>query len=197
VAADASRSMLAEARRRLAPFGDRVCFRQVDLEGDVVGGLDGLTPFDAIVSTGTFHWIRDHRAMYEQLAAILRPGGSLVAQCGGDGSIAEVRAILDELGIDWRSFNRYAAAEDSARWLTEAGFVDVETWLTVEPVTFDTRAELVEYLHGGALAPYLGSLPVDEQRTVCAQVAARLGTLGIEFVRLNLLARRGAVPQRT
>ena len=45
-------------------------------------------PVDVIVSTATFHWILDHDGLFRRLFAALRPGGRLVAQCGGDGNIA-------------------------------------------------------------------------------------------------------------
>ena len=49
-------------------------------------------PVDAILSTATFHWIADHDALFARLLAALRPGGRLVAQCGGEGNVAAVDA---------------------------------------------------------------------------------------------------------
>ena len=45
-------------RGRLARFGDRVEFVEADLRGPLP--ID--EPVDAILSTATFHWIRDHAA---------------------------------------------------------------------------------------------------------------------------------------
>ena len=80
--------MIATARERLAPFGDRVEFVVADLGRPLP--LD--EPVDAILSTATFHWVLDHDALFANLAAVLRPGGRLVAQCGGVGNIATVAA---------------------------------------------------------------------------------------------------------
>ena len=55
-------------------------------------------PVDAIVSTSTFHWVRDHDALFRHLAAVLRPGGQLVVDCGGAGNIAAVLEILASSG---------------------------------------------------------------------------------------------------
>ena len=52
---------------------------------------------DAILSTATFHWIADHDALFARLRAHLRPGGRLVAQCGGQGNIASVHAAAREV----------------------------------------------------------------------------------------------------
>ena len=84
VALDFSAAMLVEARKRLAPFGDRVAYVEADLARPLP--LDATV--DAVLSTATFHWVMDHDAMFENLAAVLRPGGWLVAQCGGFGNVA-------------------------------------------------------------------------------------------------------------
>jgi trans-aconitate 2-methyltransferase len=94
LALDASSAMLAEARRRLARFGDRVSFVRADLGRPLP--LDGSV--DAILSTATFHWVPDQEALFANLAAVLRPGGRLVAQCGGAGNITTLNAVLDALG---------------------------------------------------------------------------------------------------
>jgi trans-aconitate methyltransferase len=44
-------------------------------------------PVDMIFSTATIHCVRDHDALVANLAAFLRPAGSLVAQCGGVSNI--------------------------------------------------------------------------------------------------------------
>ncbi len=39
--------------------------------------------FDAIFSAATFHWIPDHDRLFRSLHTALKPGGRVVAQCGG------------------------------------------------------------------------------------------------------------------
>ena len=83
IAVDASPSMVDQARELLPPEVD---VRQADL---LELALD--EPVDAILSTATFHWIGDHDRLFANLHAALRPGGRLVAQCGGHGNVAEVK----------------------------------------------------------------------------------------------------------
>ena len=83
VALDGSPAMVEAARTRLARFGDRVEYVVADLGQPLPLG----EPVDAILSTATFHWVPDHDAMFRHLAAVLRPGGWLVAQCGGVGNV--------------------------------------------------------------------------------------------------------------
>ncbi len=75
IAADNAPSMLVEARARLERFGDRVSFVECDLGRPLP--VEG--PVDAVFSTATFHWVADHDALFANLAAVLRPGGWLVA----------------------------------------------------------------------------------------------------------------------
>ena len=143
IALDASAAMLDEARRRLARFGDRVTYVQADLGQP----LPIAEPVDAILSTATFHWIPDHDALFANLAAVLRPNGHLVAQCGGTGNIASDRADPARHGASMRergstSRSRSRRRRDSRR----AGFRDPEVWLTDEPTWLEPGAPLETYL---------------------------------------------------
>ena len=79
IALDGSPAMVEAARTRLAPFGDRVDYVVADL-GAPLPLTDASV--DAVLSTATFHWVPDHDALFRHLAAVTRPGGWLVAQCG-------------------------------------------------------------------------------------------------------------------
>src|SRR6185436_5283062 len=85
-------------------------------------------PVDAIVSTSTFHWVRDHDALFRHLAAVLKPGGQLVVDCGGAGNIAAILELLRELGhgdFPWT----YAGVEETQARLRAAGFERAEVRL--------------------------------------------------------------------
>jgi trans-aconitate methyltransferase len=86
VALDGSASMLERARTRLERFDDRVTFVLADF-GEP---LPLEEPVDAILSTATFHWVPDHDALFRNLAAVVRPGGRMAAQCGGVGNLGAV-----------------------------------------------------------------------------------------------------------
>ena len=75
---DASEAMLGLARERLAPFGDRVEYRIVDMT-DLAGA--GLSPDADVITTSraAHHLDREGLfAFYAQAAALLKPGGWLV-----------------------------------------------------------------------------------------------------------------------
>lgn len=192
IALDGSPSMIGEARRRLARFGDRVSYVVADLGRPFT--LPGGRVADAILSTATFHWVLDHDALFRNLAAVVRPGGRLVAQCGGAGNIASVLAVLATIGDGWLGDKQFATPEATAVRLERAGFVDVETWLQPEPTRFEAGEPFETFLRTVILGNHLDRLPPAERDGFVREVAERLGEPAVDYVRLNILATRGAGP---
>lgn len=187
IALDASPAMIAEARRRLARFGDRVGYLVADLGRPIP--LEA--PVDAVLSTATFHWVPDHDALFRNLAAVLRPGGRLVAQCGGAGNIASVQAVLATIGDGWLGPVHFETPEATERRLAAAGFEAIRCWLTRETVIFDDRTSLETYLRTVILGAHLERLPEPERDGFVRTVAERLPAPAIDYVRLNIVAVRG------
>lgn len=188
VALDASASMIAAARERLAPLGERVEFVVADLGRP----LPLASPVDAILSTATFHWVPDHDALFANLAAVLRPGGRLVAQCGGAGNIASIRRVLSTIGDGWTGAAHYETPLATAARLVAAGFVDVECWLTDEPTRFEAGEPFETFLRTVILGSHVQRLPDGERDAFVREVASRLPEPVIDYIRLNIVARRAA-----
>ena len=189
VALDASPSMIEEARRRLAGFGDQIAYVVADLGRPLP--LGPLAPVDAILSTATFPWVPDHDALFANLAAVLRPGGRLVAQCGGSGNIASLLAVVATIGDGWLGDAHFETPEATERRLAAAGFVDIETWLQPEPTRFEPGKPFASYLQTVALGSHVARLPESERDAFIAEVVGRLREPVVDFVRLNVVARRG------
>lgn len=191
IGVDASASMVAEARANLA---GRAQIIHADLTELVVD-----EPVDVVVSTATFHWITDHDTLFARLFAALRPGGQLEAQCGGQGNLDAVVAVIDEVSdqapyaewlAGWVHPTYFPSAEASARTLTAAGFTDVRTWLKPWPVV---PPEPVAFLRTVILRAHLDRLPAEQRDAFVGHVAERLpDPLTLDYVRLNLHARRPA-----
>jgi trans-aconitate 2-methyltransferase len=193
VALDASSAMLEQARVRLTgPC--RVSFVETDLLdlGPGTLGLDG--PVDAIFSTATLHWVTDHDRLFANLARVLRPGGQLVAQCGGEGNIAGLLTAVRSLGVDRAGTWYYATPEATAHRLAAAGFVDVQVWTHEEPTAFAPGEPLLDFLEAVCLREHLATLPADRRRPFVEAVAAAMPEPVIDYVRLNIVARRGPQP---
>jgi trans-aconitate 2-methyltransferase len=186
VALDGSPSMVEAARQRLAPFGDRIEYVVADLGSTLP--IEGEV--DAVLSTATFHWVPDHDALFANLAAVTRPGGRLVAQCGGAGNIDSIQRVLATIGDGWLGAVHFETVLATTRRLDAAGYVDIECWLTDEPTRFEPGEPFETYLRTVVLGAHLERLPADEHDAFVAAVAAGIGEPLIDYVRLNIVARR-------
>jgi trans-aconitate 2-methyltransferase len=186
IGVDASASMVEAARERL---GERVELHVADL---VTFDL-GLRA-DAILSTATFHWIADHDALFRRLRAHLRPGGRLVAQCGGQGNISGVHAAAREIMSrapyaphfeGWKGPWNFATPRDTERRLRAAGFSEARASLQERPVTPDDPHAYLTEINLGA---HLGRLPHDLGGPFVDDVVEVLGgpPITIDYVRLNI-----------
>jgi trans-aconitate 2-methyltransferase len=182
IALDGSVSMIQRARSRLGQ--DRVEYLVHDLLTPIP-----IEPLDAVLSTATFHWILDHDVLFRNLAAVLRPGGQLEAQSGGAGNIACIRSALEELGHDVTAGKLFATPEDTAGRLETAGFVDLRCWLHDEPTPLPP-GDLEPYLETICLGGVLERRDADERARLIHGVSQRLPTSAIDYVRLDISARR-------
>ena len=185
VALDGSPAMIDQARRRLDRFGQRIEY----LVADLGRPIPLAEPVDAILSTATFHWVPDHDALFGHLAAVLRPGGRLVAQCGGAGNIASIKLVLATIGDGWLGPAHYETAEATADRLEAAGFVDIHCWLTDEPTRFEPGEPFELFLRTVILGPHVERLAPAERDAFVREVASRLAEPAIDYVRLNIDAR--------
>jgi trans-aconitate 2-methyltransferase len=194
VALDASASMLAEARSRLARFGEQVEYVEADLTRPLP--LDARV--DAILSTATFHLVLDHDALFANLAAVLRPGGWLVAQCGGAGNIAGFIDVVLSVDPEFvRNRHNFQTPEATAARLEGAGFTDTRTWLSDEPTRFEPGAPFEAFLETVCLRTHLDRVPAEERQSFIKAVAARMPEPVLDYVRLNIAARRSSVEGTT
>jgi trans-aconitate 2-methyltransferase len=184
VALDGSSAMVERARQRLGD--DRVEYVVADLSAPLP--LD--RPVDAILSTATFHWVRDHDALFHNLAAVIRSGGQLAAQCGGAGNIRSIEAALADMGESFEGRKHYATPEATTARLVDAGFADVECWLHDEPTELPA-GDLEPYLEAICLGDHVEPMAPGEREVFVHEVARRMPRPVIDYVRLNIRARRG------
>jgi trans-aconitate 2-methyltransferase len=188
---DVAPSMAAHAAEAL---GERATILCQDLVA-----LDLPEPVDVVFSNATFHWVRDHDALFAAIARTLKPGGRLVAQCGGRGNIDTIRAASETVIREpkfatyfesWRQPWNYATAEKTAQRLERAGFTDVETWLEPKPTT---PPEPWTFARTVCLVRHLDMLPPDLHDPFVDRVMEQVDAGGEEpvvfdYVRLNMTA---------
>jgi trans-aconitate 2-methyltransferase len=185
LALDASPEMVALARARLGDRAKVWCQDVLD--------LDLHEPVDAIVSTAALHWVTDHDRLWTRLARALRTGGVLEAQCGGQGNIEHVRAVIEAVARDlapqlvgWSPWV-FAGPEEAERRLRRAGFTAIRCWLAERP----TYPEDVDaFVRTSILPAHLARLPAERREQFAAAIVAGV-RLPLDYVRLNVSAIRG------
>jgi trans-aconitate 2-methyltransferase len=186
-AVDGSEAMVEKARERL---GDRADYLVSDLLE-----LELEEPVDLAFSTATLHWIADHDRLFKRLRTALRPGGRLVAQCGGHGNVAaHTQAIAavatrPEFGqhlTQAKGLWNFATPEETEPRLRAAGFADVRCWLQPKPVQPERPLEFISTV---TLGPILDQLPEEKRQPFAEAVLAESEQpLVLHYVRLNIEA---------
>ena len=186
---DASESMIEKARDAL---GERAEYLVADL-----AELQVSEPVDVVFSTATFHWVMDHDRLFARLHAALRPGGRIVAQCGGQGNVARhAQAIISvatrpefidhfqNMSVMWN----FASPEETEERLRRAGFEQVRCWLEDKPVQPDDPYAFTTTV---TMGPHLSRLPEELRRPFAeAVLEAEDDPLVLDYVRLNIDASR-------
>jgi trans-aconitate 2-methyltransferase len=199
VGVDGSSEMIKVAAEKFAG-DDRVTLivsDLLDLTPELLEENGAPTAVDALFSTATFHWITDHDKLFSRVHSVLRPGGRLVAQCGGEGNVAEhARAIatvatqsqyIDHFEGMTMMWNFANPAETEER-LRRAGFEDVYCWLEDKPIRPENPYDFTTTV---TMGPHLTRLPEELRRSFAEAVLERSpDPLVLNYVRLNIDARR-------
>jgi trans-aconitate 2-methyltransferase len=188
LAVDASEAMIEKASARL---GGRAAYLVADL-----AELEVDEPVELIFSTATFHWVLDHDALFAHLHAALKPGGRLVAQCGGRGNVAEhAEAIVaiatrPEYARHFEGMTtmwNFAGPEETEERLRATGFAEARCWLEPKPVT---PSDPLRFTMTVTLGPHLARLPEKKRQPFAEAVLAEAPEpLTLDYVRLNIEAR--------
>jgi trans-aconitate 2-methyltransferase len=187
IAVDGSEAMIAKARDRL---GDRATYLVADLSE-----LELEEPVEVIFSTATFHWILDHDRLFSRLRAALRPGGRLIAQCGGEGNVAEHAVAIAEVAARpefaphlerMTGLWNFASPGETEERLRRAGFAEARCWLQRKPVK---PRDPLAFTSTVTLGPLLAQLPEEERRPFAeAVLEASEKPLLLQYIRLNIEA---------
>jgi trans-aconitate 2-methyltransferase len=105
-------------------------------------------------------------------------------------NLGTVVTALRELGADPFERKVFVTPAETERRLRAAGFFDVECWLHDEPTTFDDLESLETFLRTVALGEHVAAMTDEEAREFAHEVAVRLPETALDYVRLNIQARR-------
>ena len=204
VALDLSFNMLQTAREYLRPrFGSRIRFAQADAAALPIS-LAGQV--EAIFSTATFHWVLDHPMLFKSLHAALKPGGRLVAQCGGVRNIQRVHDRCAQLASEspfapyfagWTGPWHFADPKETADRLREAGFMEVSVDLESKSFVPPDAGTFREFVTAVVCRHHLSRLPDPESQgrfmdALTAKAATDDPPFELDYWRLNIEAVKPA-----
>lgn len=185
IGVDGSPGMIEAARARLGEEVELIVCDLLDLD-------IGNRQVDAVFSTAVFHWIADHDQLFERLRGVLRPGGQLVAQCGGQGNTPELLDATFAVGarkpyaeyLEGYSPWNYQGPQETARRLRELGFAEVRTDLVRRPVPYE---DLGQWLRTNALSAHQLRLPEDLREQYVEDVREAFGPdPQLTYIRLDI-----------
>jgi trans-aconitate methyltransferase len=192
VGADVSHAMLAEARRSSSGVS------YVRATGVA---LPFAAVFDAVFSAAAFHWIPDHPALFREIHVVLKPGGRLVAQCGGGPNLKRLldraHALMDgpfrPFFRSWHDPWLFAGPDDTRARLEAAGFEAIDVSLEPAPTTLPHREGFADFISCVCVRHHIDRLPPGERvRFVDDLTHAAAGDdppFTLDYWRLNVSAR--------
>ena len=151
--------------------------------------------FDAVFSNATLHWILAKNRAARAIWFALKPGGRFAGEMGGEGNLALLREALDDVlvlrgfGPPTFASNWYPSVEDFVAVYEQAGFKDVDARLIERPTALDHGvAAWVTTFRAGWLDR--AGVPLDQRQSIADQVADRVGTTTLDYVRLRFWMRK-------
>jgi trans-aconitate methyltransferase len=157
--------------------------------------------FDAVFSNAALHWMPNQRTVLSKVKQALKPGGRLVAECGGQGNIAAIRvallAVLEPRGFTQEHIeNNYFFSDVEYRALLEESGFEVESIALVpRPTPLPSGIENWLQTFRNSL---LQQLPESQRAPAIEEITHLLrpvlrdreGNWTADYVRLRFLARR-------
>lgn len=202
VGVDQSTEMIAHATAQHRPRTNNIRFAQAD-----AAALPFESEFSVAFSNAVLHWVQDQRAAIHGIARALRPGGRLIAQCGGRGNVAAVIATFERVAATppWRDMStpgempyRFHGAGEYKTWLEEAHLKIEECRLIEKDMVHESRSTFIGWLrtawhpHTAGVALELRDSFLEEtaSRYIAAHPLDNQGRVHVGAVRLQVRARK-------
>jgi trans-aconitate 2-methyltransferase len=201
VGTDNSPAMLASARERLPGC-------RFELSDIAQWRAEGAAP-ELLFANAALQWLPDHETLFPRLFAQLAPGGVLAVQMP-DNLEEPTHRLMRETARDARWSAAIGDADKvRARILPAGDYYDllapqadaVDVWRTTYHHVMGTPGDIVQWLRGTGLKPFVDGLPAARQAEFLADYERRIGQAYparsdgrrlLAFPRLFIVARKRA-----
>ena len=198
VGLDASPDMIGQARQNYPPaHHPRLSFTLADATR-----MEFDSEFEAVFSNAALHWMLDSEAVVRAIARALKPGGRLVAECGGKGNIARIEAAIAQvfrqrLGKPLPPSRTVFHSVYSISAILERSGLEVRmASLFDRPTRLEGDRGMEQWLNQFA-AYYFEGLPVEQRRQAIQQTVDELnphlfceGKWQADYRRLRIVAHK-------
>lgn len=138
------------------------------------------------MSVACFHWITDHAALFANLATVLRPGGWLVSDSGGQGNIDIVEKAIAQVEGTTSVPKQFPSPVETRTNLEQAGFDVRSVALRPSPLRLDDPALLERYLATICLGSHLERMTPDDGAAFVTAVREAMSEPVLDYVRLEI-----------
>ena len=189
VGVDLSPDMLAASARRLPDISF--------VEGDAAN-FD-TSGFDLVFANALFHWVPDHLGVLARIAAALPEGGCLAVQMPDNEDEPSHRLMREVAGVGAGAREKIGAFGDYETALCPP-CNRVDLWRTTYVHRLGAPDDVVKWVEGAGLRPFLDPLDADNRAAFLAAYRAEVaraypmlpnGVLLFPFPRLFVVAARG------
>ncbi len=202
IAVDLSENMLSKATATIAQT-QAPKRAPIELVCADLAALPFQDVADGVFSTAAFHWVKDHDAMFGSILRALKPGGWLIAQCGGGPNLLRLRQRTDrvmsgpefrEYFAGWHPPQNYQTDTETAARLKRIGFVDIACWLHNQDTRFADRETYRQFLATVTCHTHIARIPDPALRERfldrLVDLSQQEPELHLDYWRLNIGARK-------
>ena len=132
------------------------------------GKIEGITgSWDLIFSNAALHWIADHQAFIPRLLSMLNPGGQMLVQMPSNHRNRAQQAVAETAAAEpylsgmngWQWDFPVLPIDTYAEILYQHGGREMVIFDKVYPHVLDSAEDVMEWLSGTTIIPYLERLP--------------------------------------
>lgn len=175
IGVDSSEAMLAESKQFVH---DRLSFKQAATE-DVV---DSKEKWDLIFSNAALQWSNQHDVLFPKLIALLNPHGQMAIQMPmqSDNVLNQILLkLVDEEPFKsylqgWKRESPMLSIDEYATIMFHGGLTHMQIIQKVYPILAEHAQDLLDFISGSALIPYMDRLQGDQKEEFIAEYKKRI-----------------------